>query len=81
MSVENERLRVTVLPGGGHIAEVYEKSAGVSALWIPPWKSIDPPEFDRLQSAGYGDGDDNKLLTIFAWTFSAARRKRSAPPA
>jgi hypothetical protein len=62
VSVENEHLRVTVLLGGGHIAEVYEKSAGVNPLWIPPWKSIEPAEFDRSQPADYGDGTDNKLL-------------------
>jgi hypothetical protein len=62
VSVENEHLRVTVLLGGGHIAEVYEKSAGVSPLWIPPWKSIEPDEFDRSRPCDYGDGADNKLL-------------------
>ena len=55
-------LIVTVLIGGGHIAEVYEKSADMNPLWTPPWKSIDPAEFDRLQPADYGGGDDNKLL-------------------
>jgi hypothetical protein len=62
VSVENEYVRVTVLPGGGHIAEVYEKSAGVNPLWIPPWKSIEPAEFDRFNPRDYGDGGDNKLL-------------------
>jgi hypothetical protein len=62
VSIENEYLRVTVLLGGGHIAEVYEKSAGVSPLWIPPWKSIEPDEFDRSRPSDYGEGGDNKLL-------------------
>src|SRR3954462_8062144 len=62
VSVENERLRVTVLTGGRHIAEVHEKSSGGSPLWVPPWNSIEPAEFDRLRPAKYGDGDDNKLL-------------------
>ena len=62
VTIENQLLRVTVLIGGGHIAEVYEKSADINPLWTPPWTSIDPAEFDRLQPADYGDGDDNKLL-------------------
>src|SRR5437667_5271389 len=62
VTIENQFLRVTVLIGGGHIAEVYEKSADINPLWTPPWKSMDALEFDRLQPADYGDGDDNKLL-------------------
>src|SRR5436190_4853424 len=62
VSIENERLRVTVLTGGGHIAEVFEKTSGVSPLWIPPWTSIEPSEFDRLRPDEYGDGDDMRLL-------------------
>ena len=62
VSIENDHLRVTVLTGGGHIAEVYEKSARVSPLWIPPWKSIEPADFDGVQPADYGHGADNKLL-------------------
>jgi hypothetical protein len=62
ISVENEHLRVTVLVEGGHIAEVYEKSAGVNPLWTPPWPSMEPSEFDRVRPSDYGDGADNKLL-------------------
>ncbi len=64
VSIENQYLRVTVLRGGGHIAEVYEKSADVNPLWTPPWTSIEPAEFDRTKPAGYGDGDDRKLLAV-----------------
>ena len=45
-SIENDHLRVTVLPGGGHIAEVYDKATGVNPLWTPPWTSIEPSQFD-----------------------------------
>ena len=44
--LENEILRVTVLHGGGHIAEVFDKRAGVSPLWIPHWPSMEPSEFE-----------------------------------
>lgn len=60
--LENEVLRVTVLHHGGHIAEVFDKRAGVSPLWIPHWPSMDPSEFDKERPDRYGNGDDAKLL-------------------
>ena len=60
--LENEILRVTVLHGGGHIAEVFDKRAGVSPLWIPHWPSMEPSEFEQRKPERYGTGDDAKLL-------------------
>lgn len=60
--LENEILRVTVLHGGGHIAEVFDKRAGVSPLWIPRWPTMEPSEFERNRPDRYGTGDDAKLL-------------------
>ena len=40
VAIENAALRLTVLEGGGHIAEVLDKRSGVSPLWVPPWRSI-----------------------------------------
>ncbi len=60
--LENEILRVTVLHGGGHIAEVFDKRAGVSPLWIPHWPSMEPSEFDKRRPDRYGSGNDARLL-------------------
>jgi hypothetical protein len=60
--LENEILRVTVLHGGGHIAEVFDKRAGVSPLWVPHWPSMEPSEFEKGRPDRYGTGDDAKLL-------------------
>src|SRR6201993_4815439 len=60
--LENEILRVTVLHGGGHIAEVFDKRAGVSPLWIPHWPSIEPSEFEKERPDRYGTNDEAKLL-------------------
>jgi len=60
--LENDILRVTVLHGGGHIAEVFDKRAGVSPLWIPHWPSMEPSEFENQRPDRYGTGDDAKLL-------------------
>jgi hypothetical protein len=62
VSIEDPRLRVTVLQEGGHIAEVLHKPTGVNPLWVPPWRSIEPSNFDASRHRDYGDGSDAKLL-------------------
>jgi hypothetical protein len=61
-SIENDRLRVTVLAEGGHIAEIFHKQSGVSPLWTPPWPSIEPSAFRASTGGPFGDGVDAKLL-------------------
>jgi len=61
-AIENDRLRVTVLEGGGHIAEVLDKQTGVSPLWIPHWPSIEPAAYDPVSHPEYGGGVDASLL-------------------
>lgn len=60
--IENDTLRVTILEEGGHIAEVYDKRAGISPLWIPHWGSLEPSRFGPEHFAEYGTGSDGKLL-------------------
>ncbi len=62
VTIENRDLRVTVLRHGGHIAEVFDKAAGVSPLWMPPWPTIEPSDFGPNHVALYGDGSDALLL-------------------
>ncbi len=61
-TIENDRLRLTVLESGGHIAEVFDKETGVNPLWTPDWPSIDPAAYDRLRHPEYGGGVDAALL-------------------
>ena len=62
VAIENAALRLTVLEGGGHIAEVLDKRSGVSPLWVPPWRSIEPMAFDPEQEAAYGTNSEARLL-------------------
>lgn len=62
VQVENDHLRVTVLKEGGHLAEVLHKAAGISPLWIPPWKSIEPSRYDPALHPEYGGSVEAKLL-------------------
>jgi len=60
--IENADLRVTVLEEGGHIAEIFDKRAGVNPLWTPSWPSIEPSAFDPRAHTTYGAGADARLL-------------------
>lgn len=62
-SIENDGLRVTVLEGGGHIAEVLHKASSVSPLWIPPWPSIEPGDYVASADTTYGASVESKLLS------------------
>ena len=61
-SIENADLRVTVLQEGGHIAEIFDKAAGVNPLWTPPWPTIEPSEYGPAHADTYGSGSDARLL-------------------
>ena len=61
-TIENQHLRVTVLVEGGHIAEVFDKAAGVNPLWTPPWPSTEPSAFQSRNDSRYGSGIDAQLL-------------------
>ena len=53
---------MTVLQEGGHIAEIFDKAAGVNPLWTPPWPSIEPSEYGPGHADMYGTGSDARLL-------------------
>jgi hypothetical protein len=60
--IENQELRVTVLEGGGHIAEIFDKKSGINPLWSPAWRSIEPSAFDPARHSEFGVGPEAKLL-------------------
>jgi hypothetical protein len=62
VQLENDSLRLTVLREGGHIAEVFDKRAGVSPLWIPHWPSLEPSAVGAQHEALFGGGSAVKLL-------------------
>src|SRR5690242_19767051 len=60
--IENDRLRVTVLVEGGHIAEIVDKQSGVNPLWTPPWPSVEVSTYDPAKHPEYGSNAESKLL-------------------
>ena len=61
-TIQNTDLRVTVLEEGGHIAEIFDKAAGVNPLWTPPWPTMEPSHFGFADMGTYGGGSDARLL-------------------
>ncbi|HEU0119007.1 MAG TPA: hypothetical protein VFQ91_00655, partial [Bryobacteraceae bacterium] len=61
-TIENEALRVTVLREGGHVAEILHKKTGVNPLWVPPWPTIEPSQYDPAKYPIYGSDAEAKLL-------------------
>jgi hypothetical protein len=61
-SIENDRLRVTVLEGGGHLAEICDKASGVNPLWLPLWRSLEPSAYDPARHPEFGANTEAKLL-------------------
>jgi hypothetical protein len=62
-SIENSKLRVTVLQEGGHIAEILDKDTGINPLWVPPWPSIEPSKFTKRAQRVYGADVESRLLS------------------
>jgi hypothetical protein len=61
-AVENDRVRVTVLVEGGHVAEIRALENGINPLWAPPWPSIEPSAYTPQQYPEYGGDADATLL-------------------
>jgi hypothetical protein len=62
VQIETNRLRLTVLVEGGHIAEILHKDSGVNPLWTPPWPSIEHSTYDLAKHPEYGADSESKLL-------------------
>lgn len=64
--IENDVLRVGVLPGGGHLGSLELKSgagAGVNPLWNVPWPSMEPEAYrPERDLAPYGGPPEARLL-------------------
>ena len=65
--LENDKIRLVVLPGGGHIASLTLRSNPVNPLWNPPWETIEPSQYDaQKHGETYGTDVDGRLLAGIA---------------
>jgi hypothetical protein len=64
--LSNGRVELTVLAGGGHIADFRLRGSPLNLLWEAPWQTIEPQIFSRRQHAAlYGDAPIGKFLSGF----------------
>ena len=63
VQLDNGLVRVSVLHGGGHIAEMTLLENGVNPLWVPPWPSIEPRDWDPGRHSEYGNDRESHLLS------------------
>ena len=67
-AIENDRVRLVTLAGGGHIAEFrFREGLDVSTLnplWEPPWKAIEPYHYkEAIHGKKYGELTTGKWLS------------------
>lgn len=65
-SLDNGVLRVTMLAGGGHLAEIRltgGEEESLNPLWQPPWATIEPESYEREAHRDvYGAGASSRTL-------------------
>lgn len=69
VSLANDRIRCTVLLGGGHIVEMVRTDAGrapasrTNPYWIPPWRTMDPASYrPSTHETRFGGPPEARLL-------------------
>ena len=61
--LSNSNIELTVLVGGGHIADFRLRASPINILWESPWPTIEPQTFSSHEhSAFYGDGPVGRFL-------------------
>lgn len=61
--LHNDRIELTVLIGGGHIAAIRRRDNPVNPLWIPGWETIDPGLRRLANPAVFGEALEGQLLS------------------
>jgi hypothetical protein len=62
--LSNGSIELTVLSGGGHIADFRFTGSSFNILWEAPWVTIDPHTFSSAEHAArYGEGAVGKFLS------------------
>jgi hypothetical protein len=64
LRLSNGVIELTVLTGGGHIADLRLTSSPINALWESPWHTIEPQDFNAAKHAAlYGEPAVGKMLS------------------
>jgi len=61
--LSNTKVELTLLPGGGHLADFRLCGSPINVLWESPWPTIEPQTFSSVEHAAlYGDGPAGRFL-------------------
>ncbi len=66
VSLDNGRVRVVVLPGGGHIAAATAHPNPLNPLWEPQWPALEPNLRVLADPDVYGDKPEGVMLSSIA---------------
>ena len=61
-ALDNGKLEIIVTVEGGHIAAVIDQATGLNPLWVPPWPTMEPSQYDPAKHPQYGGNSESKLL-------------------
>lgn len=62
--LSNRQIEITVLLGGGHIADLRLCGSPINALWEAPWPTIEPYQFSEADHAAlYGERAIGQMLS------------------
>jgi hypothetical protein len=68
IQISNDRIELTALLGGGHIAELRLIDACVNPLWQPHWNTIELEDYDPGRHPEYGYSEGKLLASIAGHT-------------
>ena len=84
--LENDRMRVSTLPGGGFIGEVRFKSSdpkkSINPMRVPHYPTIDPYTYDLARDGDiYGTGIQRRLMSGYMGYFLCFPQFAASSPA
>ncbi len=64
LSLSNEKVRMSLVPGGGHIVELVRKDAdSANPYFVPPWRGMEPSAYRAARHERlYGGAPEARLL-------------------
>ena len=62
VKLENNKVELIILTGGGHIASFTLKADPLNPLWVPPWKSTEPGLRKICDKDEMGESEESQIL-------------------
>jgi len=62
VTIGTDELRLTLTEEGGQVAELLHRKSGISPLYVPEWRSIEPSEYSAELDPDYGSNSESRLV-------------------